>query len=55
MRVSRRKFGFGYDEIIDVVHLMLPNEMFGSFGVAYHMNKLHGISVLLTDTPGDIV
>ena len=61
MRVSRRKFGFDSDEIIDVVNLKLPTEMFGSFGAAdgvypaYHMNKLHWISVLLPDAPEDIV
>ena len=61
MRVSRRKFGIDSDEIIDVVNLKLPTEMFGSFGVAdgvypaYHMNKLHWISVLLPDAPDDIV
>ena len=61
MRVSRRKFGFDSDEVIDVVNLKLPTEMFGSFdtldGVypAYHMNKLHWISVLLPDAPDDIV
>ena len=61
MRVSCRKFGFDSDEIIDVVNLKLPTEMFGSFdtddGVypAYHMNKLHWISVLLPDAPDDIV
>ena len=55
MRVSRRKFGFDSDEVIDVVNLKLPTEMFGSFGAAdgvhpaYHMNKLHWISVLLPD------
>ena len=55
MRVSRRKFGLDSDEIVDVVNLKLPIEMFGSFdasdGVypAYHMNKLHWISVLLPD------
>ena len=47
MRVSRRKFSFDSDEVIDVVNLKLPTEMFGSFGAAdgvypaYHMNKLH--------------
>ena len=57
MKVSRRKFGFDSDEVIDVVNLKLPTEMFGSFGVAdgvypaYHMNKLHWISVLLPDVP----
>ena len=61
MRVSRRKFGLESDEIIDVVNLKLPTEMFGSFGAAdgvypaYHMNKLHWISVLLPDAPRDVV
>ena len=61
MRVSRRKFGFDSDEIIDVVNLKLPTEMFGSFGTddgvypAYHMNKLHWISVLLPDATDDVV
>ncbi|MBR5881050.1 MAG: MmcQ/YjbR family DNA-binding protein [Clostridia bacterium] len=57
MRVPRRKFGMDSDEQVDVVNLKLPVEMFGSFspadGVypAYHMNKLHWISVLLPDAP----
>ncbi|MGM9684132.1 MAG: MmcQ/YjbR family DNA-binding protein [Eubacteriales bacterium] len=61
MRVSRRKFGLDSDEVIDVVNLKLPTEMFGSFGTAdgvypaYHMNKLHWISVLLPDAPEDLV
>ena len=61
MRVSRRKFGFDSDEVVDVVNLKLPTEMFGSFGAAdgvypvYHMNKLHWISVLLPDAPEDVV
>ena len=61
MKVSRRKFGFDSDEVIEVVNLKLPTEMFGSFGVAdgvypaYHMNKLHWISVLLPDAPDDVV
>ena len=61
MKVSRRKFGFDNDKVIDVVNLKLPTEMFGSFcaadGVypAYHMNKLHWISVLLPDASDDIV
>ena len=61
MRVSRSKFGFESDEVIDVVNLKLPMEMFGSFGAAdgvypaYHMNKLHWISVLLPDAPEDVV
>lgn len=61
MRVSRSKFVVGNDEVIDVVNLKLPTEMFGSFGAAdgvypaYHMNKLHWISVLLPDAPDDVV
>ena len=61
MRVSRRKFGFDSDEVIDVVNLKLPTEMFGSLGAAdgvypaYHMNKLHWISVLLPDAPEETV
>lgn len=61
MRVSRRKFGFDSDETIDVVNLKLPIDMFGSFGTAdgvypaYHMNKIHWISVLLSDAADDLV
>ena len=61
MRVPRRKFGFNSDEVIDVVNLKLPTEMFGSFGTtdgvypAYHMNKLHWISVILLDASDDVV
>ena len=61
MQVSRRKFGLDSDEVIDVLNLKLPTEMFGSFGAAdgvypaYHMNKLHWISVLLPDAPNDVV
>ena len=61
MRVSRNKFGFDSDEVIDVVNLKLPTEMFGSFSAAdgvypaYHMNKFHWISVLLPDAPEDVV
>ena len=61
IQVSRRKFGIDSDEVIDVVNLKLPTEMFGSFGStdgvypAYHMNKFHWISVLLPDAPDDVV
>ena len=61
MRVSKRKFGMESDEAIDVVNLKMPTEMFGSFteadGVypAYHMNKLHWISVLLPYSPDDVL
>ena len=61
MGVSRRKFGQNSDEKVDVVNLKLPTEMFGSFGPAdgvypaYHMNKLHWISVLLPDVSDDVI
>lgn len=61
MRVSRRRFGLESDEVVDVVNLKLPTEMFGSFGAAegvypaYHMNKLHWISVLLPDAEEELV
>ena len=57
MKVSRRKFGFDSDEVIDGVNLKLPTEMFGSFGVAdgvypaYHMNKLHWIRCFCPTRP----
>lgn len=61
MKVSRCKFGIESNEIIDVVNLKIPLDMFGAFdeedGVypAYHMNKIHWISVLLPDTQDDLV
>ena len=61
MRVSRRKFGIDSDETVDVVNLKQPLELLGSFGAeegvypAYHMNKLHWISVLLPDVQDDVL
>ena len=61
MHVSRRKFGLDRDEVIDVVNLKLPPDMIDSFNAsdgvypAYHMNKMHWISVLLPDAPDDVV
>ena len=61
MKVSRRKFGLDSNDLVEVVNLKLPTEMFGSFGAsdgvypAYHMNKLHWISVLLPDAAEDVV
>lgn len=61
MKVSRRKFGFDSDKTVDVVNLKLPIEMVGSFGKddgvypAYHMNKLHWISVLLPDAADETI
>ena len=61
MRISRRKLGIDRDEPVDVVNLKLPLEMFGSFGPsegvypAYHMNKLHWVSVILSDASEDVI
>ncbi|MDD6322858.1 MAG: MmcQ/YjbR family DNA-binding protein [Firmicutes bacterium] len=61
LRVSLCRFGFDSDTAADVVNLKLPAEMFGSFGKddgvfpAYHMNKLHWVSVLLPEAPDSIV
>ena len=61
MYVPRRKFWIDSDEVAPVVNLKLPLEMAGSFtaeaGVypAYHMNKLHWVSVLLPAAPDDVV
>ena len=61
MRVPRRKFGYDSDGTVDVVNLKQPTEMLGSFGQsegvypAYHMNKLHWISVLLCEVPDDLL
>ena len=61
MEIPRSKLGQDSGEVIGVVNLKLPVEMFGSFGEsdgvypAYHMNKLHWISVLLPDAPDDVV
>ncbi len=61
MQVPRRRFGFNCDGTVDVVNLKLPVEMSGSFGradgvyPAYHMNKLHWISVLLPDATEELI
>ena len=61
MRIPRSKLGIDSDEYADVVNLKLPTEMFGSFsradGVypAYHMHKLHWISLVIADAPDDVV
>ncbi len=56
-----RKLGLDSDELTDVVNLKLPIEMFGSFGEAdrvypaYHMNKQHWVSVLLSSASDDAI
>lgn len=61
MDVPRYRFGQKSDEVIQVVNMKLPVDMFGSFSAsdgvypAYHMNKRHWISVLLPDAADDLV
>ena len=61
MRVPRTKLGLESAEATDVVNLKMPTEMLGDFGAsegvypAYHMNKLHWVSVILADAPRDVV
>ena len=61
MKIPRRKLGLPSDEVIDVVNLKLPCEMQDSFGAgdgvfpAYHMNKLHWISVSLPDVSVELL
>lgn len=61
MKVTRSKLGIDSDESIDIVNLKLPTEMFGSFDTAdgvypaYHMNKAHWISVILSDATDETV
>ena len=38
MKVSRRKFGLDSDEVIGVVNIKFPIEMFGSFGQRIRYN-----------------
>ncbi len=61
MQVSRRKFDQPREDPVPVVNLKLPAELQGSFGTAdgvypaYHMNKLHWVSVLLPDASDDVL
>ncbi len=61
MRVPRRKFVPSADGCVDVVNLKLPPEISASFGTsdgvypAYHMNKTHWVSVLLSDASNDLL
>ena len=61
MKVSARKFGLKGDAVLDVVNLKQPMELLGSFTVsdgvypAYHMNKLHWVSVILSEASDDTV
>lgn len=61
MRVPLKKFGIESEASANVVNLKLPTEMYGSFGPrdgvypAYHMNKLHWVSVILSDANDGLI
>lgn len=61
MKVQKRKLVGDSADIIDVVNVKIPIDMMGYFdasdGVypAYHMNKLHWVSIILSDAPDDVV
>ena len=61
MDIPKSKLGLGSSEISTVVNMKYSEDMFMAFGrpkgvyPAYHMNKLHWISVLLPDAPEDII
>ena len=61
MDVSLRKLGLDSDDVAEIVNVKLPTDMFGSFGKsegvfpAYHMNKLHWVSIVLPIASDDTV
>ena len=62
MKVSRRKFGFESDVVIDVVNLKCAPEVIESLagietGIykAYHMNKMHWLTVALSECDDDTI
>ena len=61
MHLSPCRLGLSGEKHLDVVNLKLPTEMWGSFtpseGVypAYHMHKLHWVSVVLSQATDELV
>ena len=61
MRVPKSKLGIDDDTITEVLNLKIPTELFGSFGKedfvfpAYHMNKLHWVSVMIEFADDEVV
>lgn len=59
MKVSKRKFGFDDDSLVDVVNLKCESLLIGSLTIndgifpAYHMNKRYWISMFLDGTVPD--
>ena len=54
MRVSRCKFGFDSDEVIDVVNLKLPTEMFRSFGAADGVYPAYHMAFVISEIEAEI-
>jgi predicted DNA-binding protein (MmcQ/YjbR family) len=62
MNVQKNRMGLSGEEYVDVINLKMDDIFFRDQIIhedgilpAYHMNKLHWISVLLPDAPDDLV
>ena len=61
MNIERSKLGLDNKQKTDVINLKIPAELLGSFTredavyPAYHMNKAHWISIILSDAEDDTV
>ncbi len=61
MRVQKSKLGFDDNRVVEVLNLKIPQELFGSFGKedfvfpAYHMNKLHWVSILVEYADAEVI
>ena len=61
MRVPKSKLGFKDETVVEVLNLKIPPELFGSFGAedhvfpAYHMNKLHWVSVMIEFADDEVI
>ena len=61
MNIERSKLGLDNQCKTDVVNLKIPTDLLGSFTrddavyPAYHMNKAHWISIILSDAEDEIV
>ena len=61
MRVPYSKVGLDDNTVTEVLNLKIPTELFGSFGKedfvfpAYHMNKLHWVSVCIERADDEVI
>ncbi len=61
MKVSKAKLGIDSTEQAEILNLKLPTEMMSSFGApdgvypAYHMNKVHWVSLLIEQATDETV